>query len=139
MGVADEQCGAGDAGRSGRGVDRGVDDGLDGAASWPRAARAFGAGGHEGGTEVGLAGGGVVDNRHHLVDVHDDEVLRRGGRETGPGGLDDEPAVVEQLGGVALGQYGEVACGLAEEGRERDELGRDHARLPPGRHQRDPP
>ena len=80
----------------------------------------------------GLGGGRVVDDGHDLVDVDDDEVLGRGDGEPGTGGLDHEAPVVEELGGVPLGEDREVAGGFPEEGGQGDEGGGDEGGFPGG-------
>jgi hypothetical protein len=130
--VADEARRAHDPGVAGRGVDRGVHDRLDGAAPRAGAVRPVRAGGDENGAEVCLGGCRVVDDGHNLVDVDDDEVLRRGEGEPGTGGLDHEPSVVEELGRVPLGQDGEVAGGFAEQGGQGDQRGGDEVGFPGG-------
>ena len=130
VGVADEPRRGDDAGVAGHGVDGGVHDGLDGATPRSGAARPVGARGDEDGAQVRLRGRRVVDDGHHLGDVDDDEVLGRGDGEPGAGGLDDETSVVEELGGVALGEDREVAGGLAEQGGQGDQPGGDQVGFP---------
>ena len=123
---------ADDAGVARHRVDRCVHDRLDRAAPRSGAARSVGARGDEDGAEVRLGGGRVVDDGHDLVDVDDDEVLGRGDGEPGTGGLDHEAPVVEELGGVPLGEDREVAGGFPEEGGQGDQRGGDEGGFPGG-------
>ena len=119
-----------DPGVAGRGVDRGVHDRLDGAA--PRA----GASGRSvpEATSTALRSAWVVvgssTTAADLVDVDDDEVLRRGEGEPGTGGLDHEPSVVEELGRVALGRMARSRAEFAEQRGQGDQRRRDEGQVP---------
>ncbi len=84
--------------------------------------------------EVGLGGGRGGDQVDQGRHVDDDEVVLRGVAHPGAGRLDHQPAVTEELGGVALGEDHHVPFRRPQGPGQGQQLGTDQLRLVLRRH-----